>query len=94
MSELKGPSEFEIKNIIKNKSIVEFHTFNDKVLKGTLIWADENAYHLKLEDNSEITLLKKSVLFYKKCVWVFITDDLHCAKIVIASKSEAIQRYL
>lgn len=67
MSELKGPSAFEIKNIIKNKEAVEFYTFNDKVIKGIVLWADDNAYHLRLDDNSEITLLKKSVLYYKKC---------------------------
>lgn len=64
--DIKGPSNFEIKNFIQNQSWIEFNTINDKVLKGQIVWFDGDIYHLKLENGSEISLLKQSVVYYNK----------------------------
>ncbi|MDD3150375.1 MAG: hypothetical protein PHV68_06035 [Candidatus Gastranaerophilales bacterium] len=64
--ELKGPGIFEIRQFIKNKTVVEFYTVNDKFLKGQILWYDGESFHLQLENKQEITLLKTSVIYYLK----------------------------
>jgi len=62
--ELKGPAIFEIRQYIQNKNWVEFYTVNDRVIKGQILWFDGDSYHLKLENQQEITLLKHAVVYY------------------------------
>jgi len=64
MSELKSPEQSLIKRLIKESVPVEFCTVNDKIFKGTILWFDKNVFRLKLENNSEITLMKKNVIYY------------------------------
>jgi len=66
MTELKGPCLTEIKNFIKNKSLVTFYLINDKMFTGQILWRDEETFHLQLEDNKVITILKKAVIYYSK----------------------------
>jgi len=66
MNDLKGPGLFEIKEFIKDKSLIEFHTVNGKVLKGSIAWFDTLGFHLILENGQEITLIKESVIYYQK----------------------------
>jgi hypothetical protein len=68
--ELKGPSEAEIKKIIKLETRVEFVTLTNQHFKGVLLWADGSAFHLKLENEMNIekertiTILKNAVAYY------------------------------
>jgi hypothetical protein len=64
MSELKSPEHSLIKKLIKENTLVDFCTVNDKILRGTIIWFDKSAFRVKLENNSEITLMKKAVIYY------------------------------
>ena len=67
MSELKGPTLFEIKQFIKDKTLIEFHTIDEKTINGHIIWYDDNAFHLSLENKKEITLLRRAVIYYAQC---------------------------
>ena len=66
MIELKGPSVAEIKNFIKEKNIVEFHLVNNKILAGQILWHDDNTFHLQIENNKRLTLLKHVIIYYSK----------------------------
>lgn len=66
MTELKGPGLTEIKNFIKDKSLVEFYLVNDKTLTGQLLWKDMDSFHLQVEDKKSITILKRAVIYYTK----------------------------
>ncbi len=66
MMEFKGPSVFEIKNFIKEKALVEFKTINDKSLKGRILWFDKDSFHLELENQKNITILKTAISYYTK----------------------------
>lgn len=62
--ELKGPSEAEIKKLIKFEAKVEFCTTTNQHFRGIVLWADQSAYHLKLENDRTVTLLKSAVVYY------------------------------
>lgn len=62
--ELKGPGEAEIKKIIRLDMDVDFTLVNSKNFKGKLLWADNSAFHLKLENDKTITLLRSAVAYY------------------------------
>ncbi|MFH0703140.1 MAG: hypothetical protein V2B14_06360 [bacterium] len=64
MNELKGPSVFEIKQFIKDKIWIEFHIIDNKTFKGQIIWFDDDAFHIILENSQKITLLKNSIIYY------------------------------
>jgi hypothetical protein len=64
--ELKGPGVFEIRQFIKDSTIVEFYTVNDKILKGNILWYDGESFHMSMQNGQEITLLKNSVVYYSK----------------------------
>ena len=66
MSELTGPSIFEIKQFIKDKTWIEFHTVNDKTFKGQINWFDNNAFQINLENGQTITLLREAIIYYSK----------------------------
>lgn len=66
MNDLKGPSLFEIKQFIRNKSWITFHTINDRIFKGQIIWFDDDTFHISLENNQKITILRHAVIFYSK----------------------------
>lgn len=68
MIELKGPSVFEIKQFIQNNDLIEFYTINDKILSGRIIWSDDEGFHIKLDDGQELTIMKKSIVYYSKKV--------------------------
>jgi hypothetical protein len=62
--ELKGPSEAEVKKFIKLEAKLEFITVAAHHFRGILLWADQSAYHIKLENEKTITLLKTAVVYY------------------------------
>lgn len=68
--ELKGPSEAEIKKFIKLESKVEFVTLTNQHIKGIILWADDSAFHLKIENELKtenertLTLLRSAVVYY------------------------------
>jgi len=62
--ELKGPSEAEIKKFIKLEAKMEFVTTSGQHFKGTLLWADSSAFHIKFENDKTITLLKNAIVYY------------------------------
>jgi hypothetical protein len=62
--ELKGPSEAEIKKFIKFETRLEFITLESHHFRGTLLWADQSAFHLKLENEKTLTLLRHAVVYY------------------------------
>lgn len=62
--ELKGPSEAEVKKFIKLEARLEFITVAGHHFRGTLLWADTSAFHVKLENEKTITLLKSAVVYY------------------------------
>lgn len=62
--ELKGPSEAEIKKFIKFESRMEFITVAAHHFRGTLLWADQSAFHVKLESEKTITILKTALVYY------------------------------
>jgi sRNA-binding regulator protein Hfq len=64
MNDLTGPSISEIKQFIKNKTKVELYTLNDKVLKGEIIWVDNNAFHIKQENGRKLTVQRNAVIYY------------------------------
>ncbi|OGI21078.1 MAG: hypothetical protein A2287_01655 [Candidatus Melainabacteria bacterium RIFOXYA12_FULL_32_12] len=66
MNDLKGPSLSEIKQFIKDKIWVDFHTVNDKVFKGQIIWFDDSAFHINLENGQAITILRIAIVYYGK----------------------------
>ncbi|EKE02203.1 MAG: hypothetical protein ACD_20C00411G0004 [uncultured bacterium] len=66
MNDLKGPSISEIKQFIKDKTWVEFHTLNEKVFKGQIIWFDDNTFHISLENGQKITIVKSAIVYYGK----------------------------
>lgn len=62
--ELKGPSVFEIKKFIQEKTPVEFTTLSNQILKGEILWYDGDCFHIKLDNNQELTILKHSIAYY------------------------------
>jgi len=68
MIQLKGPGIFEIKQFIKNNDLIEFHTIKDKILSGRIIWSDVDSFHIKIDDGKELTIIKKSIVYYSKKV--------------------------
>ncbi|HBG49645.1 MAG TPA: hypothetical protein DDW90_09130 [Cyanobacteria bacterium UBA9971] len=62
--ELKGPSEAEVKKFIKFEARMEFITVAGHHFRGTLLWADHSAFHVKLENEKTITLLKTALVYY------------------------------
>ena len=64
MSELKGPAAAEIKQFIKEKSLIEFYLINENKLRGQIIWFDGDFFHIKLDSGQSITLIKNSLAYY------------------------------
>jgi len=64
MSELKSPSTKQIKQYIKDKAILEFHTVNNEIIKGHIVWYDSNLFHVLLDNGKEITLNKNAIVYY------------------------------
>lgn len=64
VSELKGPSEVQINKFIITKCLVEFKLINGESVCGKLMWVDNDAFLIEREDNSKITLLRSSILYY------------------------------
>jgi len=63
--ELKGPSEAEIKKYIKLEARMEFVTIAGQHFRGILLWADQSAFHVKLDESDKtITLMKTAVVYY------------------------------
>ncbi|OGI00492.1 MAG: hypothetical protein A2104_01140 [Candidatus Melainabacteria bacterium GWF2_32_7] len=63
--ELKGPSEAEVKKFIKFEARMEFITVAGHHFRGTLLWADQSAFHIKLDESEKtITLLKTATVYY------------------------------
>ena len=66
MDELKSPVRSEIKRFIKDKLMVDFYTINDKKLRGQIIWFDKEAFHVLLDNDQSVTLLKRAVVYYNQ----------------------------
>jgi len=66
MIEIKGPSSAEIKNFIKEKSVVDFFMINSKTIRGQILWHDENVFHINSEDGQVLTIFKRAVMYYSK----------------------------
>jgi hypothetical protein len=62
--ELKGPSHAEIKKFIRMETNLEFITLSSQHFRGYLLWADDTAFHIKLDIGKTITLLKHSIVYY------------------------------
>ena len=66
MAALKGPSYSEIKQFIINKDLVEFETINNKIIRGNILWFDNNSFHIAIENDKKLTLLGSSIVSYSK----------------------------
>ena len=62
--ELKGPSEAEIKKFIRLEMEVEFVLLNSQHIKGQVLWADDNAFQVRMPNEKVITVLRPAVLYY------------------------------
>jgi hypothetical protein len=62
--ELKGPSVAEIKKFIKFEITVDFYTITNQHFRGKVQWADESAFHIKLENEKMVTLLRTAITYY------------------------------
>ena len=62
--ELRGPSEAEVKKFIKLEVRLEFITVAGHHFRGILLWADQSAFHVKLENEKTITILKSALVYY------------------------------
>jgi len=62
--ELKGPSEAEIKKIIKFEQKIDIYTLNNLHFRGIVLWADQAAIHVKLENDKTLTLMRNAVSYY------------------------------
>jgi len=62
--ELKGPSEAEVKKFIKFETIIDFYTVSNLHFRGKLLWVDDTAYHINLENEKTITLMKTAIVYY------------------------------
>ena len=62
--ELKGPSEAEVKKFIKFETAVDFYTMSSLHFRGKLLWADDTAYHISLENEKTLTLMKTAIVYY------------------------------
>jgi len=62
--ELKGPSEAEIKKIIKLEQKIDIYTINNLHFRGTVLWADQSAFHIRLESEKTFTIMKNAVSYY------------------------------
>ncbi len=63
--ELRGPSEAEIKKFVKLEVRLEFITIAGQHFRGILLWADQSAFHIKLDETEKtITLLKSAIVYY------------------------------
>lgn len=66
MSQFKGPGSFELKNFVSNKTLIEIHTINGEILRGLILWVDEEHFHLQLENSNTITIFKSFIGYYGK----------------------------
>lgn len=62
--ELKGPSEAELKKFIRLEVNMEFVLTTGQHFKGKLLWADNMAFHVKLENEKIITILRHAIIYY------------------------------
>jgi sRNA-binding regulator protein Hfq len=46
------------------KKTLTFTLVNGQTLQGIIRWFDDGAYHVALDDRTEITLLRHAVLYY------------------------------
>jgi sRNA-binding regulator protein Hfq len=46
------------------KKTLAFTLTNGQTLQGLVRWFDDGAYHIALDDRTEITLLRSAVLYY------------------------------
>lgn len=67
IQENKKPSVAELQKFIRDKVSLEFLSLDSKGAKyaGSLRWFDDEAFHIKLDDGSELTLLRTAILGYR-----------------------------
>lgn len=65
-SENKAPSVAELQKYVRDKVLLEFLCVDGKSkFTGSLRWFDEEAFNIKQEDGSTITLLRSAVVGYR-----------------------------
>ena len=67
IQENKKPSVAELQKFIRGKVTLEFLSMDSKCTKyaGCLRWFDDETFHIKLDDGSELTLLRPAILGYR-----------------------------
>lgn len=65
--ENKKPSVAELQKFIREKTALEFLSLDSKGSKyaGLLRWFDDDTFHIKSDDGSELTLLRSAILGYR-----------------------------
>ncbi len=62
----KTPTTAELQKFIRAETVLEFLSLDGKnKYVGSLRWFDEEAFHIKQEDGSEMTLLRSAILGYR-----------------------------
>ncbi|MFA7337975.1 MAG: hypothetical protein WC028_14405 [Candidatus Obscuribacterales bacterium] len=63
----KTPTTAELQKFIRELTVLEFFSLDGKGSKyiGALRWFDEEAFHIKQDDGSEMTLLRSAILGYR-----------------------------
>jgi hypothetical protein len=60
-----APHEIELIKYRTAKTTLFFRLSNSELIEGKIVWYDDVAIRIVQEDNSEITLLRQSILYYK-----------------------------
>jgi len=62
--ELKGPSVAELKKFIKFETAVDFYTITNQHFRGKIMWVDESAIQIRLDNEKIVTLVKTAIAYY------------------------------
>jgi hypothetical protein len=62
--ELKGPSVAELKKFMRFETSVDFYTITNQHFRGKIMWADEAAFQIKLDNEKVVTLVRTAVAYY------------------------------
>jgi len=62
--ELKGPSVAELKKFMRFETVVDFYTMTNQHFRGKIMWADEVAIQIKLDNEKIVTMMKTAIAYY------------------------------
>ncbi|MGD9580502.1 MAG: hypothetical protein AB7V50_03960 [Vampirovibrionia bacterium] len=62
---IQGPSTFQIKKYILDKTPIVFKLINNEFITGTILWHDDRTVYIETKEKENITLTYQSILYYK-----------------------------